>query len=107
MASVFHSNVFKRKFLLVYGCRSKQCCFNAFLKPRWGDVTGITHLLNGLDLVATTLCLTITDGNICLDNLTFFQYIGVGNLFRGVLLIHKFECKPFRKSRSFGISRPS
>ena len=26
---------------------------------------------------------------------------------RGVLLIHKFECKPFRKSRSFGISRPS
>ena len=27
--------------------------------------------------------------------------------FRGVLLIHKFECKPFRKSRSFGISRPS
>ena len=25
----------------------------------------------------------------------------------GVLLIHKFECKPFRKSRSFGISRPS
>lgn len=28
-------------------------------------------------------------------------------LYRGVLLIHKFECKPFRKSRSFGISRPS
>ncbi len=27
--------------------------------------------------------------------------------YRGVLLIHKFECKPFRKSRSFGISRPS
>ena len=29
------------------------------------------------------------------------------SMFRGVLLIHKFECKPFRKSRSFGISRPS
>ena len=32
---------------------------------------------------------------------------GRRTLYRGVLLIHKFECKPFRKSRSFGISRPS
>ena len=33
------------------------------------------------------------------------RYLNI--LLRGVLLIHKFECKPFRKSRSFGISRPS
>ena len=57
------------------GGRRKQGCFDASTEPRWSDVTGIlgrtkcpygraTDLLNGLDFMAYTLCLTIADGNV-------------------------------------------
>lgn len=42
-----------------------------------------------------------------IDNLQGKEIVLANLPLRGVLLIHKFECKPFRKSRSFGISRPS
>ncbi len=75
MAIVAHADILKRELLLVHGRRSKQGCFNALLKPRRSDVRDIADLLNGLDLMATTLCLTIADGNVTSNLLVFAEHI--------------------------------
>ena len=80
MTVVLHSNVFKRKLLLIHGCRSKQGCFNSLLEPRGSDVAGIADLLNGFDLMAYSLCFTIADGNVTGNLLAFFKHIGSWHL---------------------------
>ena len=80
MVIVAHADILKREFLLVHGCRSKQGCFNSLLEPRGSDVAGIADLLNGFDLMAYTLCLTIANGNITGNLLVFAKLIRSWNL---------------------------
>ena len=68
--AVFGGYIFKEELLLVHGCRGKQGCFDTLAEPQRGDVAGIARFSYGLDLMTDSLCLTIADGDIGLDNLT-------------------------------------
>lgn len=79
-AVVPKAEVLQIELLLVDGCRCQDGRLDTLVEPLRGDVAGVADLLDVLHLVALSLRLSISQGDVAADLLAVGQLIGAGNL---------------------------